>query len=55
MKDQGICLDKLEKGIPDFYDHLISSGWMCITNDYIKSNHKLMVEFYANSLEINFG
>lgn len=28
---------------------------MCFTNENIKANHTLVVEFYANSLETDFG
>ncbi|KAH0661818.1 hypothetical protein KY284_026749 [Solanum tuberosum] len=34
---------------------LISRGWICIADESIKGNHTLVVEFYPNALETEFG
>ena len=55
VKEKGICLDKLEERMPDFYGRLVTSRWLCFAAEPIKANHTLVAEFYANATETNFG
>ncbi|KAH0709205.1 hypothetical protein KY284_010632 [Solanum tuberosum] len=55
VKEKGFFFKKIEDGMPNFYGWLITSGWMCFSNEHINAYHILGAEFYADALETDFG
>lgn len=48
-------MDKLEEKTLEFFRQLIATGWISFADEPVEANHTIVVEFYANAPETNFG